>query len=95
MDEADVVRDRGDRRRGGGSAGINAGGVGAAGGGLVASGIGNAGRVTQALGMDERAGIAIAPAVARNRGGTQEVCAVVDADGFTCPEASGERAADR
>ena len=95
MDNADVVADRGHRRRSGRGAGINADAVGAAGGGLVAGAIGNAGRVTQVLGMGERAGVAIGPAADRNRGGTQEVCAVVDADAFTTDQVSGERAADR
>ena len=95
LDDADVVADRGDRRRGGRSAGVNGGGVGSAGGGLVASGIGNAGRVTQALGIGERAGIAVGPGSTGDRGTTQEAGAVVDADGFTRRKGSGEGAADR
>ena len=93
--KADVVVDRGDRRRGGRGAEINAGGVGTAGGRLVASGVGNAGGIAQGLGISKAAAIAIAPTVARNRGGTQEADAVVDANGFIHRQGSGKRAADR
>ena len=95
LDDADVVGDGRDRRRGGGGAGIDAGAIGATGGGLVTGGIGNPGRITHALAMSKAAAIAIAPARAGNRGGSKETGAVVDANAFSSPKGSGERAADR
>ena len=95
MDDADVVGDGRDRRRGGGGDKIKRGGVGATGGGLVTGSIGNTGGIAEALGINKRTGIAIAPGRAGNRGGSQETGAVVDANGFSSPKGSGKRAADR
>ena len=95
MGNARVVADGGHGCRDRGGDKINAGGVGAARGGLVARSIGNTGRVTQALGISQRAAIAVGPGGTGDRGTTQEGGAVVNADGFTGNQGSGEAAADR
>ena len=50
--------------------------------------------IADGLGIGEGAAVDIGPGGSRDRGGAKEGAAVVDADGFTAEQGSGECASD-
>ena len=95
-DQTDVVGGGVDGGGCGGSNEIDAEGVGGAGSTLIAGGIGDPCGVTQLLVMAEDAAVGVAPGEtgAGDEGITEIDGAVIDADGFTGHQDSGEGAAD-